>query len=69
MGKSFLSWFLLACAAVVAYTAVSDYLNSIVTDNFSTPTVVEVNKKAKEVGADYQLGIDDIAEKAVLTGQ
>lgn len=58
MGKNFLSWVLFICAIAVAYSYVSDYLDQKVTNNFSTPTVVEINKQARSEGladVEYQL--------------
>ncbi len=50
MGKDFLSYVLLFCAARVAYTYIADYLDNTMEDNFTTPTVSEVNQKVNEMG-------------------
>jgi len=65
MGKDFLSYVLLFVAARVAYTYISDYLDSTMQDNFTTPTVVELNKKADEIGLpdeEFKIGVQDIQE-------
>jgi hypothetical protein len=61
MGKDFLSYALLVAAAVVAYTAIADYLDRTMDNNFTTSTVIQVNKTAeKEIGwewVDYSIGV------------
>lgn len=63
MGKDFLSYALLVAAAVVAYTAISDYLDRTMEDNFTTSTVTQVNKTAEKeiewVGLEYSVGVTD----------
>jgi hypothetical protein len=38
----------LIAAAVVAYTAVSDYLDRTMDNNFTTPSVTQLNKTAEK---------------------
>lgn len=61
MGKDFLSYALLIAAAVVAYTAISNYLDRTLDDNFTTSTVMQVNKTAeKEIEwerLEYSVGV------------
>ena len=64
MGKSNLSWFLLICGAVVAYLYVTNYIDSITQENFTTPAVTQINKTAREVGAkptEYQIGVQGLS--------
>ena len=67
MVKDFLSYFLLIAAAVVAYTAVSDYLDRTLNANFTTSTVTQVNKTAeKEIKwewVEYSVGLTEEDEK------
>lgn len=60
MRKDFFSYALLFAAARVAYTYISDYLDNTLQDNFTTPVVSEVNKKADEIGIsdeEYKIGV------------
>lgn len=41
---------LLACAARVAYVYVAGFLDDTMQDNFTTPTVSELNNKVIEIG-------------------
>lgn len=62
MGKDFLSYVLLFAAARVAYVYVADYLDSTMQENFTTPTIIEVNKKADEIGLpdeEFKIGVQE----------
>lgn len=66
MGKDFLSYVLLFCAAWVAYVYVSDYLDNTMQNNFTTPAVNEVNKKVGEIGvssSEYKIGVQETDQK------
>lgn len=61
MGKNWLSYFLLICAAVVAYLYITNYIDTIMEENFTTSAVKEVNQKTKDIwiGSEgYQLWVN-----------
>lgn len=63
MGKDFLSYALLIAAAVVAYTAISDYLDRTMDENFTTPSVTQLNKRSEKeiewIWVDYKVGVEE----------
>lgn len=62
MAKNLFSYFLLICAAWVAYVYISDYLDGVMVDNFTTPSVTEMNRNAQKiwVSADeYKIGVQE----------
>ena len=63
MGKDFLSYALLIAAAVVAYVSINDYLDRTMENNFTTPTVKQMNKTAEKeidwIWVEYSVGVVD----------
>ena len=64
MKKSGLSYFLLVCAAIVAFIYINDYLDRITDTNFTTPTITVVRDKEETMVDDGDIyTVEELLER------